>query len=533
MPNLALVDDEEARRRALEETGGAPVDLQAASMPPAQAAAPQPPVDIPVREPAAPPTDADIVRSKLLERIQAESKPALPSAEPDAVSPPVSMAPAGPAPATPPPPSTPPPTRPTGPAYGAGLTDADLARAYMAKRQADSEARLMNAAALINRGFGGSMPLNAGDAYRAGGDSQVQEIQGRRAAMDAEQKRQDEEYQRKLDAYNNDPYAAPNQLVRAVLAQKHPVINQFPEAALNISPEKAFALDIAGTKAAGKGGSALLTPEAADAVTAHYATQWNLGPEEQAQVRAVLTTVPDVKLQQKALDQIQGHAKLEQSKTASENALEASKNKFDTKRQDTKDRNFDTDTQKLAKDIGKETPVMRALINRLEDAVKAARSDPKAAAMGGKIPGIGIWNQWIANKPGFAAFAETPAGREIRDTLQGMNAINRKNITGAAFSVPEAGEYMTNFANGYSLDALEKSVGTLATMVDAQLETAFAGHGGRNSAVVQAFMNNVPGLKRTGFDTTPGKKSEAKPQVIEVNGKRYRRGPNGEPVEIK
>jgi hypothetical protein len=474
-------------KQLLINTGGDPADMVLPYAPGPAAAPVQPPVETPVVEPGAPVA------------APAEPSPLLAAVEGAEVQRPVE-----------PVASAPRPQYPEESPYGKGLTDADLARAYLAKRQADSDGRMMNAVALINKGFGGSMPSNAGDAYRAGGDSQVQEILARRQGVDADLKAKDSEFARRKAQYLENPEAAPNQFVRSLVGKYYPdLLAQYPDVDLDMTPKEALAYD--GTRQRGQRnamGGEPLSPDAAlvQARLIGKLRGWDQGTIDQ--YAQALQVTPDGKDRRKVTDAVMGSERLDQSDINSERSVTAAAGRQEKQITIHKEDKFNEGVQKLSKQIPPELAAVRSQLTELQDAVRQAKTKY------GEIPGVGMWDTFASGGRLRKEFISSPEANKIRNLVNSLNILNRTDITGAAFGEQEASDLKQTFADTMSAESLDSSLGTLASVSDAKLNAVYAGY---DPEVVKTFLGRVPQLGSKGFSTkgegTPSPKDTPSAEV--------------------
>lgn len=363
---------------------------------------------------------------------------------------------------------------PTGPVYPEDLSDAALARAYDAKRRADTTAQMMNAAALINRGFGGSAPLNAGDAFRAGGDSQIEELQARRQGMDAEQKRRDEEYKRKQGLLTDNPNSPTNQLRGKLLGKFYSDDPEIAPLVKNLNPgqmptlEQLVQNDVAMKRATKPlGGGDNITPEEREGyVTMLEAVAPKMGwTAEELTGHVALARMGSAKTVRTAFAGLPALIKRTDTSKAIAEAGQSGQNTRQTKAlEEKKNKEIADDVSEMGKQITDTIAAVKTALGKALPLIAAAK------AKYGDIPGTGLVKDFIGKSRLASAYLNSPEEKDIRGLVESMNILNRTDITGAAFGEKEANDLRAAYADLLNSDNLEQSLGRLLDKVDSAVK---------------------------------------------------------------
>jgi hypothetical protein len=431
-----------------------------------------------------------------------------------------------PAPAAPPAPAPASPQPPTAAPLPPDVDDAALVRAYLAKKDAASMGQVMNAAALMNRGFGGSAPLNAGDAFIRGADADVEQLTARRALADADLKRKDEQFKREQIRIAGDMGTDTNQLRMALIA-KH-----FPEAAgKQLNPEQMPALqqlmsdDVAlrkANKTNAQGGPAL-SPDAARLQAKFMQKARNWDDDTTELYYQTLVATEDGKNLRNFQNNAMSSERIDAAKETAEAGRKDAMTRHGENLVDRQSARADEQVDKFGKELGDGVAFLKTGLGRANEILAAAKTK-----YGGVIPGANLVSEFIGKNRLTNAYLNSTEERNIRELVNALNIEARTKITGAAFGEKEANDLKQAYADLSSSENLEQSLERLRMKVNAAVKLAYKTKGPAAQAIIrERFPELVQGIDAapsapgSGAPALPTSGAVAEPEVKVIGGKRY------------
>jgi hypothetical protein len=337
--------------------------------------------------------------------------------------------------------------------------EAQLAEAVQSRRNADMTAGFLDAAALINRGGGGSMPQNAGDAIRRTRDDGFGDVaRERQMAHQNEQMQAEARKAALMKALARGDSPESGQIRE--YWKKHPigasVLSRLPPEVAERMPGSMFPAPAEGFEMLAK--AAQKAPGAdAGAFQSAFDQLANENPKLKPYADAARVT-PDYEAKKVLFDK----ANSELNRDAANNRFHISLNSVEDRFGQTMSERQRQENEKLINNASERleksgAPVFSQQIGNIDRIIS------KAKAKGESIPGVGQFSNWAANSTAYRALEPADA-QELRQALDFIQNKERQKIFGASLS----GNEKDSFFRAMDLAAREDTLeGALARLREA------------------------------------------------------------------